>query len=120
MQRPERVVARIARFERRLPAAAPLPAAPTAGLSGREERAERRDADECGKPRNSACGFKYEIAHLKLVPKRHIGRMIAAGIVLLLFVGLVRASASGRIEWSYVRDFLFAPANPRRPLTTPC
>ncbi|PND20082.1 ABC transporter permease [Ensifer sp. MMN_5] len=53
---------------------------------------------------------KYEIAHLKLVPKRHIGRMIAAGIVLLLFVGLVRAFSVGQIEWSYVRDFLFAPA----------
>ncbi|MFC0809513.1 amino acid ABC transporter permease [Ensifer sp. P24N7] len=53
---------------------------------------------------------KYEIAHLKLVPKRRIGRMIAAGIVLLLFAGLVRAFSVGQIEWSYVRDFLFAPA----------
>ncbi|RVH26897.1 amino acid ABC transporter permease [Sinorhizobium meliloti] len=53
---------------------------------------------------------KYEIAHLKLVPKRHIGRMIAAGVVLLLFAGLVRAFSVGQIEWSYVRDFLFAPA----------
>ncbi|RVE82805.1 amino acid ABC transporter permease [Sinorhizobium meliloti] len=53
---------------------------------------------------------KYEIAHLKLVPKRHIGRIIAAGVVLLLFAGLVRAFSVGQIEWSYVRDFLFAPA----------
>ncbi|WP_028003940.1 amino acid ABC transporter permease [Sinorhizobium meliloti] len=53
---------------------------------------------------------KYEIAHLKLVPKRHIGRMIAAWGVLLLFAGLVRAFSVGQIEWSYVRDFLFAPA----------
>ncbi|AEG08290.1 amino acid ABC transporter permease [Sinorhizobium meliloti] len=53
---------------------------------------------------------KYEIAHLKLVPKRHIGRMIVAGGVLLLFAGLVRAFSVGQIEWSYVRDFLFAPA----------
>ncbi|MDX0498698.1 amino acid ABC transporter permease [Sinorhizobium medicae] len=53
---------------------------------------------------------KYEIAHLKLVPKRHIGRMVAAGIVLLLLAGLVRAFSVGQIEWSYVRDFLFAPA----------
>ncbi|MDX0925004.1 ABC transporter permease subunit [Sinorhizobium medicae] len=51
-----------------------------------------------------------EIAHLKLVPKRHIGRMVAAGIVLLLLAGLVRAFSVGQIEWSYVRDFLFAPA----------
>jgi polar amino acid transport system permease protein len=53
---------------------------------------------------------KYEIAHLKLVPKRHIGRMIVAGGVLLLFAGLVRAFSVGQIEWSFVRDFLFAPA----------
>lgn len=53
---------------------------------------------------------KYEIAHLKPVPKRHIGRMIVAGGVLLLFAGLVRAFSVGQIEWSYVRDFLFAPA----------
>ncbi|GLS38866.1 ABC transporter permease [Mesorhizobium tianshanense] len=53
---------------------------------------------------------KYEIAHLKLVPKRHIGRMVAAAIVLLLLAGLARAFSVGQIEWSYVRDFLFAPA----------
>jgi polar amino acid transport system permease protein len=29
---------------------------------------------------------KYEIAHLELVPKRHIGRMVAAAVVLLLLV----------------------------------
>ncbi|MDW9984456.1 ABC transporter permease subunit [Sinorhizobium meliloti] len=43
---------------------------------------------------------KYEIAHLKLVPKRHIGRMIVAGGVLLLFAGLVRAFSVGQIEWT--------------------
>ncbi|PLU07127.1 ABC transporter permease [Sinorhizobium medicae] len=58
---------------------------------------------------SSPTDAKYEIAHLKLVPKRHIGRMVAAGIVLLLLAGLVRFSV-GQIEWSYVRDFLFAPA----------
>ncbi|WP_024311895.1 amino acid ABC transporter permease [Sinorhizobium medicae] len=59
---------------------------------------------------SSPTNAKYEIAHLKLVPKRHIGRMVAAGIVLLLLAGLVRAFSVGQIEWSYVRDFLFAPA----------
>lgn len=53
---------------------------------------------------------KYEIAHLKLVPKRHIGRTVAAAIVLAMLAGLVRAFSVGQIEWSYVRDFLFAPA----------
>lgn len=52
---------------------------------------------------------KYEIAHLKLVQKRHVGRMVAAAVVLLLLAGLVRAFSVGDIEWSYVRDFLFAP-----------
>lgn len=52
---------------------------------------------------------KYEIAHLTLVPKRHIGRTVAAAVVLLLFAALVRAFSVGQIEWSYVRDFLFAP-----------
>lgn len=53
---------------------------------------------------------KYEIAHLTLVPKRHIGRMVAAAVVLLALAALVRAFSVGQIEWNYVRDFLFAPA----------
>lgn len=53
---------------------------------------------------------RYEIAHLKLVPKRHIGRMVAAAVVLLLLAALVRAFSVGQIEWSYVRQFMFAPA----------
>lgn len=52
---------------------------------------------------------QYEVAHLKLVPKRHIGRNVAAGIVILLMAALIRAFSVGQIEWSYVRDFLFAP-----------
>ena len=52
----------------------------------------------------------YEIAHLKLVPKRHIGRLVAAALVLAALAALVRAFSVGQIEWSYVRDFLFAPA----------
>lgn len=52
----------------------------------------------------------YEIAHLKLVPKRHIGRMLAAALVLALVALLVRAFIYGQIEWKYVGQFLFAPA----------
>ncbi len=52
----------------------------------------------------------YEIAHLTLVPKRHIGRMVAAMLVLAALAALVRAFSVGQIEWVYVRDFLFAPA----------
>ncbi|PSH70353.1 ABC transporter permease [Phyllobacterium brassicacearum] len=53
---------------------------------------------------------QYEIAHLKLVPKRHVGRMIAATVVLALLAALVRAFSVGQIEWSYVSQFLFSPA----------
>ncbi|MDE1157035.1 MAG: amino acid ABC transporter permease [Neorhizobium sp.] len=52
---------------------------------------------------------RYEIAHLKLVPKRHIGRTISAAVVIILLLALIRAFSVGQIEWSYVRDFLFAP-----------
>lgn len=52
----------------------------------------------------------YEIAHLKLVPKRHIGRMIAAALVLALLALLVKAFINGQIEWKYVGQFLFVPA----------
>ncbi|WP_457298418.1 amino acid ABC transporter permease [Phyllobacterium sp. P5_D12] len=53
---------------------------------------------------------RYAIAHLKIVPKRHVGRMIAAAVVLVLLAALVRAFSVGQIEWSYVSQFLFAPA----------
>jgi polar amino acid transport system permease protein len=59
---------------------------------------------------SSKAETKYEIAHLRLVPKRHVGRMVAAAAVLVLLAALVRAFSVGQIEWSYVRDFLFAPA----------
>jgi polar amino acid transport system permease protein len=52
----------------------------------------------------------YRTSHLKLRPRRHWGRMVAAGIVLLLLAALVRAFANGKIEWSYVGEFLFSPA----------
>jgi polar amino acid transport system permease protein len=52
---------------------------------------------------------KYEIAHLKLVPKRHIGRTISAAVVIILLLALVRAFSVGQIEWNYVGQFLFAP-----------
>lgn len=51
----------------------------------------------------------YDIAHLKLVPKRHIGRTIGAAVVILLLALLVRAFVYAQIEWSYVGTFLFAP-----------
>ncbi|CDZ70775.1 Transporter [Neorhizobium galegae bv. orientalis] len=61
-------------------------------------------------PQAASLDQKYEIAHLTLVPKRHIGRMVTAALVLAALAALVRAFSVGQIEWSYVRDFLFAPA----------
>lgn len=54
-------------------------------------------------------GNQYEIAHLKLVPKRHVGRIIATAVVVLLLAGLVRAFSVGQIDWPSVGQFLFAP-----------
>lgn len=53
---------------------------------------------------------QYETSHLTLVPRRHYGRMISAAIVLLLLAALIRAFVNGQIEWSYVGQFLTAPA----------
>jgi polar amino acid transport system permease protein len=58
----------------------------------------------------AALGREYEIAHLTLVPKRHVGRIVAAALVLLVLAAIVRAFSVGQIEWRYVGDFLFAPA----------
>lgn len=51
----------------------------------------------------------HDIAHLKLMPRRHYGRKIAAAIIILLLVLLVRAFAVGQIEWDVVGRYLFAP-----------
>jgi polar amino acid transport system permease protein len=59
---------------------------------------------------SSPADSKYELAHLRIVPKRHIGRMIAAAIVLLIVGAIIRAFSVGQIEWNYVWDFLFAPS----------
>ncbi|TKW68710.1 MAG: amino acid ABC transporter permease [Paracoccus denitrificans] len=52
----------------------------------------------------------HDVAHLELVPRRHLGRNIFAAIVLLLVALLIRAFVVGQIEWPVVGQFLFAPA----------
>jgi len=47
---------------------------------------------------------------LTIVPKRHWGRVLAAGLILLLLAGLVKSFAEGQIEWRFVGQFLTAPA----------
>ena len=64
-------------------------------------------SDAAGKP--EAGEVNYEIAHLRLVPKRHIGRIVAAIVVLVLLAALVRALVYAQIEWNCVGRFLFAP-----------
>lgn len=61
-------------------------------------------------PDASVLEGRYEIAHLKHVRKRHLGRAFAAAFVLVLVALLVRAFANGQIEWRVVGEFLFAPA----------
>lgn len=51
----------------------------------------------------------HDIAHLELVPRRHVGRIISAAVVLLLVGLLIRAFVVGQIEWPVVGQFLFAP-----------
>jgi polar amino acid transport system permease protein len=58
---------------------------------------------------DAQAGSEYEIAHLRLVPKRHIGRIVATAVVVLLLAGLVRAFSVGQIDWPSVGQFLFAP-----------
>ncbi|KPL53284.1 ABC transporter permease [Prosthecomicrobium hirschii] len=50
----------------------------------------------------------YQTSHLRIVPRRHWGRWIAAGVVCLLLAALVRAFINGKIEWNYVGQFLFS------------
>lgn len=51
----------------------------------------------------------HDIAHLQLVPRKHLGRKISAAIVILLLVLLVRAFVNGQVEWKVVGQYLFAP-----------
>lgn len=51
----------------------------------------------------------YEVSHLKIARKRHLGRIIGAVVVVALLAAIVRAFAVGQIEWSYVAEFLTVP-----------
>lgn len=52
----------------------------------------------------------YKISHLVHVPRRHYGRMVAAGLVVLALAAIVHAFIVGQIEWDYVGEFLTVPA----------
>lgn len=50
------------------------------------------------------------LAGLTIVPRRYYGRWVAAAIILLLFVWVVKAFAEGQIAWKVVGQFFTAPA----------
>jgi len=51
-----------------------------------------------------------DIAHLRHVPRRHWGRYVSAGLILLFLAFLVDAFAHGQIEWRFVGRFLTVPS----------
>jgi polar amino acid transport system permease protein len=51
-----------------------------------------------------------DISGYRLVPERHWGRWAAVALIAVLLAGLARAFAVGDIEWTYVGQFLTAPA----------
>ncbi|MDB5849608.1 MAG: polar amino acid transporter, inner rane subunit, partial [Rhodoferax sp.] len=48
------------------------------------------------------------ISHLEHVPRRYWGRYLATALILVAVLFVVNAFARGKIEWSYVRQFLTA------------
>ncbi len=52
----------------------------------------------------------FDAASLRVVPRAHPGRWIAAALALLAFAAILRAFAVGQIEWEVVGRFLTAPA----------
>ena len=54
--------------------------------------------------------MSYDISQLKMMPRRHYGRMVSAALVLVVLAFIIRAFAIGKIEWSVVGQFLTVPA----------
>lgn len=50
------------------------------------------------------------LAGLSIVPRRYVGRWVAAALIILLFAWVVKAFAEGQIAWKVVGQFLTAPA----------
>lgn len=51
-----------------------------------------------------------DLSGLAVVRPRHWGRWLAAALIVLVLLALVRAFARGQIEWRYVGRFLTVPA----------
>lgn len=50
------------------------------------------------------------IAELETVPRRHLGRWVAATVVAALVAWVIKAFAEGDIDWAVVAEFFAAPA----------
>ena len=57
---------------------------------------------------------------IEAVPVRHLGRWIAAAIVLLIAAALIRSAVTNdRFEWDVVGDYLFDTPDPRTAWSRP-
>ena len=61
-------------------------------------------------PPDAAPSSEYSIAHLRHIPRRHYGRWVSSGCILVVFAYLVHAFATGDIEWNVVAQFFTAKA----------
>ena len=53
---------------------------------------------------------EFSIAHLRHIPRRHYGRWISSGCILVAFIFIVHAFATGDVEWNVVAQFFTAKA----------
>ncbi|SEE60012.1 MULTISPECIES: amino acid ABC transporter permease [Pseudomonas] len=53
---------------------------------------------------------QFDITQYDHVPRRYYGRIFFATVIVIAIVGLVRAFAEGKIEWSYIGQFLTSQA----------
>ena len=53
---------------------------------------------------------QFDITQYQHVPRRYYGRIFFATVIVIAIIGLVRAFAEGKIEWSYIGQFLTSEA----------
>jgi len=53
---------------------------------------------------------QFDITQYDHVPRRYYGRIFFATVIVIAIIGLVRAFAEGKIEWSYIGQFLTSQA----------
>jgi len=53
---------------------------------------------------------QFDITQYHHVPRRYYGRIFFATVIVIAILGLVRAFAEGKIEWSYIGQFVTSQA----------